>query len=320
MFGIISAFLTTEGLSDSMSRPRKLGITKVGLEAEGNNKVNRSQRRCRVAKLMRVNKGKNRMKKIMIAAAVAAIGFSVFGAACSPDPQVWVYKWQFKGKTTTGKKATIKTPGSVCKPGGTQTASCTIRVPASLKIQGYTWACPGMECATDNTNLGFETAWAECNELFWQTKPYKASFYGGVTTEFAHLIGKKRKQAEVLGVANFTDNEEGATYVLTYAGFGKVKNSRGKYISKVSGNFAGSLSQPWVVKKAKKSSACCTTASSCVKAGYWDCATLSLICEAPSIAYGKWSAKYLKSASAKYTKNGSGIKTPNWVVQLNTCN
>ena len=304
-----------------MSRPRKLGITKVGSEVERGNKVNRSQRRCRVAKRMRVNKGKERMKKIMIAAAVAAIGFSVFGAACSPDPEVWVYKWQFKGKTTTGKKATVTTVGSVCQPSKKTDGACTIRVPASLKIQGYTWACPGKECATDTTNLGFEDAWSECNELFWQTKPFKASFYGGVTTEFAHLIGKKKKQVEVLGIASLTDNEEGATYELVYAGFGKVKNSRGKYVKKVSGNFAGSLSQPWVVKKASKKSECCaTTASNCVKAGYWDCATLALICDAPSIAYGKWSAKYMKSASKKYAANGSGIKTPNWVVQLNTCN
>ena len=46
----ISAFLTTEGLSDSMSRPRKLGITKVGLEVEGSKMVNRLRKRCRVAK------------------------------------------------------------------------------------------------------------------------------------------------------------------------------------------------------------------------------------------------------------------------------
>ena len=260
------------------------------------------------------------MKKIMIAAVVAAIGFGAFGASsCSPTPQVWVYKWQFKGKTTTGKKAKVTTVGSICKPSTQTSGDCTIRVPASLKIQGYTWACPGVECATDNTNLGFETAWVECNELFWQTKPFKASFNGGVTTEFAHLIGKKKKQVEVLGIANLTDNEANATYELTYAGFGKVKNKSGKYVKKVSGNFAGSLSQPWSVKKAKKKSECCTAAANCIKAGYWDCATLALICDAPSIAYGKWSAKYMKSASKKFEAKGT-LKYPSWVVILNKCN
>ena len=34
-YGKLWAFLTAKGLSDSMSRPRKLGITKVGLEVEG---------------------------------------------------------------------------------------------------------------------------------------------------------------------------------------------------------------------------------------------------------------------------------------------
>lgn len=268
------------------------------------------------------------MKKIMIAAAVAAIGYGAFGAtacspcstgsnACAPSPQSWVYKWQFKGKTTTGKKAKAVVTGSVCNP-QKQDASCTIRVPASLKIQGYTWTCSTELCAKDDVgNLAFESAFTECSEVFWQTKPYKASFYGGVTIEFAHLIGKKKNKVEVLGLASLTDDEEGATYDLVFAGFGKVKS---KLVKKVSGNFAGSLSQPWVVKKSKsKCSACsaCNTESSCVRAGYWDCETLTLICKGPSIAYGKWSAKYMKSASSKYFKDGTGVKTPKWVIYRN---
>ena len=268
------------------------------------------------------------MKKIMIAAAVAALGFSVFGANCSPDPETWVYKWQFKGKTTTGKKTKVVVSGGVCNPTKKQEGECTIRVPASLKIQGYTWTCSADSCAKDEAgNLGFESAFNECNEVFWQTKPYKTSFYGGVTVEFAHLIAKNKKKLELLGTASLTDDEEGATYNLVWAGFGKVKSKKNSYlgtslnklVSKASGNFAGSLSQPWVVKKSKsKCSACsaCNTESSCVRAGYWDCETLTLICKGPSIAYGKLSVKYLSSLSAKY-KDGKGIKDPSWVVQRN---
>ena len=249
------------------------------------------------------------MKFITMMSLVLAAGVA-FGSSCSPEPvkdTAWVYKWQFKGKTTTGKKAKATVSGSACNPGNP--ATCAIRVPASLKIQGYTWACSPEPCA--DSNLAFETAFVEALEVFWQSKPYKAAFYGGVTTEFAHLIGKKKKQVEVLGVANLTDDEEGATYVLTYAGFGKVS---GKRVKKVSGNFAGYLTQPWNVKKGKVSkNSCGPTASSCIQAGYWDCASLTLVCEAPSIAYGKWYAKYQKSASSKYLKNGTGIKTPGWV-------
>ena len=254
------------------------------------------------------------MKFITMTAMVLAAGVA-FGSACAPEPvnTSWVYKWQFKGKTTTGKKTAVKVSGSACAPAKTPT--CAIRVPTSLKVQGYTWVCSTEPCATDGTNLGFETAFAEVNEVFWQSKPFKASFFGGVTTEFAHLIGKKKSKVEVLGTARLTDNEEGATYVLTYAGLGKTK---GKIVKKVSGNFAGYLTQPWVVKKAKVSkNSCNPAASTCIQAGYWDCTTLTLKCEAPSVAYGKWSVKYMKSASAKFNKNGSGIKIPSWVGYLN---
>jgi hypothetical protein len=263
------------------------------------------------------------MKKIMIAAAVAAIGYGAFGAtscspcgqttsSCAPALQSWVYKWQFKGKTTTGKA--VKYSSNPCS--GKQSGPCPVRVPASLKIQGYTYTCSTEPCAKDSVgNLAFESAFNEVNEVFWQTKPFKASFWGGVTMEFAHLIGKKKNKAEVLGTAIFTDNLKGATYGLTFAGFGKVKD---KVIKKVSGNFAGYLSQPYAKAKKTKYSGCsaCGT-TDCDPAGYWGCVTLVIQCKGPSIAYGKWSAKYVKSASAKYFKNGSGIKMPKWAVQLN---
>ena len=264
------------------------------------------------------------MKKIMIAAAVAAIGYGAFGAtscspcggttsSCAPALQSWVYKWQFKGKTTGGKK--VKVAKSACTPSG-NSAACSIRVPTSLKIQGYTSTCSTEPCAKDSVgNLAFESAFNEVNEVFWQTKPYKASFWGGVTIEFAKLIGKKKNQAEVLGTAIFTDDQALQTYGLVFAGFGKVKS---KVIKKVSGNFAGYRTAP-VSKVTKPKSSCEPCQTSCTPAGYWGCVTLALQCnhDLETIAYGKWSAKYVKSASAKYFKDGSGIKTPKWVSNLN---
>lgn len=306
MFGIISAFLTTEGLSDSMSRPRKLGITKVGSEVEGSNKVNRSQRRCRVAKRMRVNKGNERMKKIMIAAAVAAVGFGAFAGDCSPTPKdsAWVYAWKFTGKTASGNKAAAKANTSSCAP--TDGGKCTYRVKSSLKIQGYTTVCGPTPCA--DADLGFETAFAESGEVFWMTKPYKAEFVGGVTTEVAHIIGKNKKQVEIGGVANLTENVENSKYTLTYAGFGKY-DLKHKRVKSAKGNFAGFLSQPWAYNLKK---------DLCIQAGYWNCTTLTkLECDGQSIAYGKWSVKYKKSASKKFI-NGKAPKTPSWVSWLNS--
>jgi hypothetical protein len=240
------------------------------------------------------------MKKLMIAAAVAAVGAAAFGGACQPTTPdtAWAYVWKFTGKTTTGNKAA--STGGACYTGDT----CTYRVPSSLKIQGYTYACAPAVCAEDA--LGFETQFAECNEVFYMTKPYKASMYGGVTTEIAHIIGKSKKQVEIQGVAKLTEGAENSTFTLTYAGLGKL-NLANKRVTSASGNFAGTLSQPWayIVKK-----------DICIKAGYWRCDTLALECEGPSVAYGKWSVKYNKAASKKFL-SGITIKMPAWVQWLN---
>ena len=240
----------------------------------------------------------------MIAAAAVAMVGSTF-AACqyvAPDT-AWVYKWKFTGKTTKGTQPKqVKVTTGLCGyTGGGQTATgCTVRTPASLKIEGYTWVCtPG--CGSE----AFEQ-FAEVNEIFWQKKPFKAAMAGGVSAEISNIIGKSAKQFETAGVASFTENVENTTYTLTYAGLGKYdqKNSR---VKSVSGNFAGILSQPWYISN-----------KDCVPAGYWDCATLSLVCPGgATVAYGKWCAKYNKSASKKYLKYGKLPKTASWALPLN---
>ena len=246
------------------------------------------------------------MKKIMIAVAVAAMGVAAFGDNCRPSTPVakdaaWVYQWKFTGKTTAGKKAAAKgTVASQCKP-GTPGAACAYRAKASLKIQGYTYACnPG--CGSD----AFET-FAESLEVFYMTKPWKASMSGGVNTELSHIIGSNKKQYEAAGVAEFTEDAENVTYTLAYAGLGKydLKNSR---VSSVSGNFAGIASQAWAYNLKK---------DLCIKAGYWDCATLALVCDGPTVAFGKFSAKFKKSAAKKYAAKGTAVKLPSWVKWLN---
>lgn len=236
------------------------------------------------------------MKKIMIAAAVAAVGLGAFGASDCGEvvtkDTAWVYAWKFSGKTTVGKKTTVA--ASQCADAGT--AGCTIRVPGSLKIQGYTYFCNPDCGSTDFENF------SEDLEVFYFKKPYKTFVYGGVATEVANIIGAKKKQFEAAGVATFDDPLTLSRYTLNYAGLGKYKSGR---VSSVSGNFAGTQSQPYYVPKA----------GACIPAGYWDCSTLALVCNGgTSVAYGKWSAKYKKSASKKFAKNSTAAKLPKYVT------
>ena len=248
------------------------------------------------------------MKKLIALAAVFAIGGAF--AACeyiAPDT-AWVYKWKFSGKTTYGvKPMKIKAETGLCGytgGGGNSGETCTVRAPASLKIEGYTWVCK-----PDCGSTAFEQ-FAEVNEIFWQKKPFKASLAGGVATDVSNIIGKKATKFEAAGTATFTEYinngavKEG-TYTLTYAGFGAYskKNSR---VKNVKGKFAGFLDQPHYISK-----------KDCVNAGFWKCEDLSLVCTGTSVAFGKWSATYKKNASKKYLKYGKIPSIPSWVKAMN---
>ena len=211
------------------------------------------------------------MKKLMILAAAAAMGVSAFGACSYIEPTkpnkaaAWAYKWKFSGKTT---KAVV----SNCDKAIT-------RASASLKIQGWSFYCEP-ECGD------FEAM--EADEVFWQTKPYKTLLAGGVTFEVANIIGKKGKNYEAAGVAEFGD-----LYALTLAGLGKY-DSKNARVSSVKGNFAGVAAAPSLTEYNKA-----TCGYDGVVSKVWPCCGCPTD-DAASVAYGKWSIKYSKSYAKKY--------------------
>ena len=234
------------------------------------------------------------MKKIMIIAIAALAAVTSFGGACGPQPTAvkdtgWVYKWKFTGKTTkpNAVKAAKATSPCFAAP-----QTCNVRVPTSLKIQGYTMMCsPG--CGDTFGEV------AEVSEVFWVTKPGKDSLSGGVTSELVHIIGSAAKQVEIAGTADFTGDE--ATYGFTYAGLGKYdkKNSR---VSSAKGTFAGTA-----------------LPCECLSSHWWNCDTLTLACDlnGETVVYGKWSVKLQKSASKKYAKGKWEASAPKWVQWKN---
>lgn len=248
------------------------------------------------------------MKKLIALAALAATCGAFAACEYTAPDTAWVYKWKFTGKTTFGvkpKTVKVKTVTGLCGYTGsscsTDGGTCeTVRAPASLKIEGYTWFCTP-KCGSDD----FE-AFVECNEIFWQKKPFKAAIAGGVSTDVSNIIGKKAKQFEAAGTAHFEEWINGCTkegtYTLTYAGLGKYCNKNCR-VTSVKGNFAGFLDQPHYISKDK-----------CTDAGYWVCAcpATQLACKATSVAFGKWSAKFKKSAAKKYLKTGKLPKVASW--------
>lgn len=245
------------------------------------------------------------MKKLIALSALCMMG-ATFAAECGYNPQpvvkntAWVYTWKFSGKTTEGAALKdTKVPGGICGYQGTTIAGGYVRVPASLKIQGYTFYCSPI-CGSDD----FETIG---EEQFYMTKPEKSYLEGGVTIEVSNIIGKKAKQYEMSGKASFVEfldlaGADKTAYDLTFAGLGKYDKANSR-VSSVSGNFAGNAYPIWYVSN-----------KVCAEAGYYNCATGVLEYSAPSVAFGKFTVKYNKSASKKYVEGKKlAVKFPAWM-------
>ena len=255
-------------------------------------------------------KGKNKMKKLMIAALAATFVGAAF-AACKPGKDepiedAWVYTWKFTGKTTTGVLISYTiSPSGNCKPGKGGVYGCAIRVPSALNIQGYTYKC--LPCCDGYTEL------ADDGEVFWTTKPQKELFEitdkkkvftKGITIDFGHVIGKKARDFELLGEFGAPTQDSGELYDFVFAGLGKydLKNTR---FSSVSGNFAGVKINPHYLKYDEK-------LGGCPDADYWVCDGSAYAGKPtdPTVAYGSWSAKLNSSASKKFLKSGTLVKVP----------
>lgn len=244
------------------------------------------------------------MKKIMMAAAVAAIVGGAFAANCSYTPgptagTAWVYNWKFTGKTTVGAytkgtKGTGSNCGYIAGAAGE-----VVRVPGSLAIQGYTYACDP-ECLQDYSQFKDITG-AVAPDAFYMTKPFKDTLAASIAINVGNVIGTKATQFEAAGLATFTSVEPQEVYTLNFAGLGKydLKNVR---VSSVSGNFAGTVETPYYIKN-----------TICVKAIVWNCDASDYIDDDTSVAYGTWSVKYNAAASKKYYNYGTTVKLPSWL-------
>ena len=191
------------------------------------------------------------------------------------EETAWAYQWKFTGKTTKGVKATCNEHGWVT------------RSSASLKIQGWSFYCEP-HCGD------FEAMGAD--ELFWQVKPAKVFFddKSGVSFEVANVIGKKGRDYETSGQANFT--ADGVAYQLAFAGLGKY-DSKNARVSSIKGNFAGWAKAPSYTNGKPGD---CDYDSNLSKV--WECCGCPTL-DADSVAYGKWTVKFHKTNAKKYANS-----------------
>ncbi|MBR2921281.1 MAG: hypothetical protein IKL02_10645 [Kiritimatiellae bacterium] len=227
------------------------------------------------------------MKKLMIAAAAAAMIGGAF-AACQEDAAcVYAYKLTLSGKTTVA--FTVKGKASTC------TEDVCYRKAGSFKIDGYIFGrtdateadpdeCIDASCGCYDTETTFES-------IFWNTKSKKEVVADFSWTQL-NLIGKDKKQLEA--VAKFND--------LTLAGFGTYDIKK-LAIKSISGNFAGQLDAP-LCETCNYNADECEDECEETAAIIWDLCTLEQDEDyvETTAAFGKWTLKPNTAAVKKLTK------------------
>jgi hypothetical protein len=246
------------------------------------------------------------MKKLMIAAATAAVGAGVYAA--SLDAQV--YDVNLTVKSTTCKE--IKYTKTIATLEGEHYSDVkgeklAVRKQASTKIAGVIWGC---ECETIA-----DPAWRLYNNgttiggyLFWNVGG--EHLFNIFTTSFRWAVLNRIDTGDKAeGVWLLTNSDADNTVAFLGAGFGKVSGLTCRTVVKsMSGNFAGFLlagSDAGGCKFCGGNTCDAWQVCPCTDAdGVYD---LKL-----TAAYGTWKIKYNSSASKKLKKTGLITKAYNF--------
>lgn len=228
------------------------------------------------------------MKKLMIAAAAAAMIGGAF-AACQEDTAcVYAYKLTLSGKTTVA--FTVKGKASTC------TEDVCYRKASSFKIDGYIFGQ-----SDDLTNEEECIEGCSCVDLatiddsiFWNTKSKKEVQADFEFTQL-NLIGKDGKQLEAVGTFNG----------LTLAGFGTYDVKK-LAIKSISGNFAGTLDAP-VCETCTYDEENCEETCEDTDTIVFKLCTLEESSADTTAAFGKWTLKPNSAAVKKLTKEFDGL-------------
>ena len=235
-------------------------------------------------------KGNYSMKKLLVFAAVAAMGIGAYAGCSEEDTSVegQVYQWKMLLKTTQGISMNI-VDAPAC---GESSSSCiAYRIPDKVAIQGWMYACE-FEC--DLAEGGFVTVmWDPSRKIQISTPTF--DFSEGLLNILAN-----KKAAETAwtftGDYNY-DSERKQTITLTGAGFGTFNEAMKAYTS-FSGFVAGKMTASYDLRSTKGN--CCEPSQ------VWQCASLTeLVEDADTAAYGKWAMRLNPAASAAYAAHGT---------------
>ena len=250
------------------------------------------------------------MKKLMIAAACAAMAGSVFAAV--GDAQV--YDATLTVKTTACKngkytKALVNFPVKDANEFGYDVNdSVMFRKQATRTINGVFWGCdcetiadPAWRIYTSFTSAGVEkTPHTVGGYAFWDatnSKEYIPFTIPYVTFEWL-ILNRIDQMTSVEGTWLLRDQAANEAMFFIGAGFGTANNATDEcasYIKSISGNFAGYLQ--YVAEGDDGCVFCGTTDYDCLVAPFCWCQDIEEDTTYLTAAYGTWSIKYNSSNS-----------------------
>ena len=250
------------------------------------------------------------MKKLMIAAAIAAMGAGAFADECAPEEikVARIYQVQFNVYTTKGVAQTTSIKAaSQCAPGET---GCVVRRGKDKTMfRGYIYVCENL-CDL----AGYSVAMADVKRKAFFGDP--AEGCDGASFEWTLLnfgLGSDLSDVEVAwtfdGTVNYDATRE-QTYALTGAGYGKLRKGATVFADNLSGYFAGTATPSFDLKTPAigEDSCVCEPSSALTCDTFGDLEFEQL----DTVAFGSWKMKFNANASEGYY---SGAFNPITAVQ-----
>ena len=238
------------------------------------------------------------MKKLMIAAAVAAIAGGAFASACEPECPIVkevarVYQVQFNIYTTSGHVLAQSGIGATqCAPG--EDACIVMRGKDKTVFRGYVYVCENLCELTDYASAFADVrrrALLEDSAFEW---------------DFCNVIGKNSTDAECAWTFAGTvvyDEERAQEYDLRGAGYGKYVHSTEGFFDNLGGYFAGTASASYDLKTklTVANAECICQPSQVLKCSAVDGVSFE---DSDTVAFGAWKMKFNANVTEQYMKKG----------------
>ena len=226
------------------------------------------------------------MKKLMIAAAVAAMIASVKAACIDPeepeDPNcAMVYKYSASLKTLVSKAKTTKIKYECEDP---QTLSACYLISGTIKLAGVLASCE-CDCGLSDTE-----------QIFWNTST-KTCVAGEIAFSDSDIRFGSYMSNKATKIATMYQFASDDGYTLAAAGFGTFDYKKG-LVKSLSGYIVGTVPAPLCSAKCAEPEAAY---------GFALCDDLAVQPETVP-AYGSWSIKYDSSASKKHAKDSTYLE------------